>query len=163
MRLKVIEKTNAHTVYLGLGSNMGDRGKNIQEAINRLNSNCNMVVVSVSPLYNTAPFGFESQPDFLNGAAEIRTNLAPYEVLEACMDVEKSLGRIRTLRWGPRIIDLDILFYDDMILNDERLVIPHPLLHEREFVLLPLKDIAPEITHPIYKISVLKMYETLYR
>ena len=79
------------------------------------------------------------------------------------MDVEKSLGRIHTLRWGPRIIDVDILFYDDMILNDERLVIPHPLLHEREFVLLPLKDIAPEMVHPIYKISVLKMYEALCR
>ena len=150
-----------HNVYLGLGSNMGDREKNLRDAIGMLGGLNYTDVAAVSPFYATSPWGYAEQPDFLNCAVLINTALSPYALLEACMDLERRLGRVRAVRWGPRVIDLDILFYDNLVLKDEKLEIPHPLLHEREFVLQPLKDIAPDLVHPILGVTVSRLYEKL--
>jgi len=146
-------------VYLGLGSNMGDREKTLIDAIGMLGDMNNTEVAAVSPFYATSPWGYAEQPDFLNCAVLIHTSLSPHAVLEACMDIERRLGRVRAVRWGPRVIDLDILFYDNLVLKDEKLEIPHPLLHEREFVLLPLKDIAPDFVHPVFGVTISRLYE----
>ena len=160
---KIAKAGNAatHSVYLGLGSNLGEREKNLTEAIGMLKALPNTEVAAVSAFHTTTPWGYVDQPDFLNCAVLINTTLSPHAILEACMDIERRLGRVRAVRWGPRVIDIDILFYDDMIIKDEGLQIPHPLLHEREFVLLPLTDIAPGLVHPVFGMTVSSLYERL--
>ena len=133
----------AQTAFLGLGSNQGDRAALLAQAVSRLNGVPGIQVVAVSSLYATAPVGVEDQPEFLNAAAEIRTVLAPRELLAACLRTEAGLGRVRTERWGPRTIDLDVLLYGDRRLAEEGITLPHPRLPERAFVLAPLAEIAP--------------------
>ncbi len=106
-------------------------------------------VVKVSGLYQTQPWGVAEQPDFLNQALWIETGLSPFEVLDAAKNIEKTMGRTVVIRWGERIIDIDLLFYGDTVLESERLVIPHPRLHERNFALAPLAEIAPDLRHPV--------------
>jgi len=137
--------------YIGIGSNMGDKKDNINNAINLLKEKC--TVIKVSTLIKTAPEGYTDQPDFLNGAIEVDTSLTPKELMDFLLNIENSLGRKRTIKNGPRIIDLDILLYEDKIINDT-LEIPHPRMHERKFVLIPLKEIAPNVIHPILKKSI---------
>ncbi|MDI3508134.1 MAG: 2-amino-4-hydroxy-6-hydroxymethyldihydropteridine diphosphokinase [Clostridiales bacterium] len=146
-------------VYLALGSNIGDRDRYIREAIDMLNGHEAIKIVKVSSTYNTAPVGYTDQVDFLNAAVAIDTTLSPRELLAACLDIEQRLGRVRTIRWGPRTIDIDIIFYDDLIIDDGILTVPHPRMHERGFVLRPLYDIAPNAVHPIYKKTVEQMYD----
>lgn len=136
-------------VYLGLGSNLGKRRENIEASLALLMENPSIRVKKISSLIETEPEGIKKQPFFLNGVAEIETDLSPSLLLKLLKSIEKVLGRKATRRWGPRIIDLDILLYGDLIIDDENLKIPHPLLTERDFVLTPLKEIAPEVTHPI--------------
>ena len=107
-----------------------------------------------SSMYETKPWGLTDQPDFVNMAVEAETDLAPIELLEMLKKIEKDMGRRDTIRWGPRIIDLDILLYDDIILKTDSLTIPHPLMHEREFVLGPLSEIAGDLIHPVLKKSI---------
>ena len=135
-------------ILIGLGSNIGDRQKNIITAIQKLGMHQKISIEKISSLYETKPVGVTAQPDFLNGAISIATDLTPHKLLEVCLDVECQMGRIRDLRWGPRNIDIDILVYDDHVIMDEVLHIPHPRLHERSFVLIPLQEIAEGI--PIY-------------
>jgi 2-amino-4-hydroxy-6-hydroxymethyldihydropteridine diphosphokinase len=151
----------AEIAYLGLGSNMGDRRKHIADAVDMLKNTDGVVVNAVSPLYETKPEGYTEQADFLNCAAEILTTLCPLDLLAACMRIEDALGRRRVMKWGPRTADLDILFYGDLITESEGLTLPHPLLHERIFVLLPLTDIAPDKIHPILKVSILELYKNI--
>lgn len=135
-----------HRVYLSLGSNLGDRRGYLRRAIDALPPPVR--VLRLSPLYETAPWGYLEQDDFLNIVVEAETVLQPLELLEHLKSIEALLGRTTNFRFGPREIDLDILFYDDLILAGDRLTIPHPRLHERAFALVPLADLAPELVHP---------------
>ncbi len=155
-------KPKQHDAYIGLGSNLGLREKNIATALNALQTTKEIDVVKVSGLYeNKAVGGPPDQPDFINAAAHVRTTLSPERLLAVCLNVESSLGRKRDIPWGPRTIDLDILFYDDEILSTSELTIPHPLLHERRFVLEPLAEIAPELIHPAMEETVTQLLKAL--
>jgi len=131
-------------IALGLGSNLGNRAENIMNALNCLCANYPITLLQVSSLYETAPVGFLNQPSFLNAVAEIQTLLDPLSLLEACLQTEKLLGRIRDIKWGPRSIDIDLLLYHAIRLESEALTLPHPFLHERRFVLEPLLEIAQD-------------------
>jgi 2-amino-4-hydroxy-6-hydroxymethyldihydropteridine diphosphokinase len=133
-------------VYLGLGTNVGQRRQNLERAVAGLGEV--MAITAVSPIYQTPPWGLTGQPDFLNLCLEATTTLAPLDLLHFTRQLERELGREKTVRWGPRLIDIDILFYDDLILRSEELTIPHPRMAERAFVLVPLADIAPDLVHP---------------
>ena len=144
-----------HIVYLALGSNLGDRLANLKGAIAALPPQ--MEVEAKSSVYETPPWGYEDQPKFLNQVIKAQTYLDPEPLLKHLKRLEVALGRKETFQNGPRLIDMDILFYDDLVLNSSSLVIPHPRLHERGFVLLPLMDIAPELVHPVSKKTVREM------
>lgn len=134
-------------VYLGLGSNLGDREANLREALRRLEER--VVLDALSSLYETPPLGPPDQPWYLNAACCGTTELGPKELLAFVKGIEQGMGRVPTVCWGPRIIDLDILFYDSLVLRTPELVIPHPGIPDRPFVLAPLADIAPEFIHPL--------------
>jgi 2-amino-4-hydroxy-6-hydroxymethyldihydropteridine diphosphokinase len=136
-------------VYVGLGSNLGDREQTIRGALERLESDPEIAVVAVSSLRETDPVGYTDQPKFLNGAAALRTDLAPRALLERMLEVERRLGRERSgPRYGPRTIDLDLLLYGDEEINEPGLRIPHPRLGEREFVLEPLAELDSGLLVP---------------
>lgn len=134
--------------FIGLGSNLGDRQANLMAAVSRLGLERSVRIVSLSSIYETKPVGRIEQPSFLNAVAKIETGLSPGELLDRMMTIENSLGRIRTVRWGPRTIDLDLLLYEDLILNSPGLILPHPEMTRRFFVLAPLAEIAPELKLP---------------
>ena len=135
-----------HKIYLSLGSNLGDRGAHLEAALAALPPSVR--VVRRSPIYETEPWGYTDQPKFLNMAAEAETDLAPQELLKHLKSIEADMGREITFRNGPRIIDIDILLYDELILDKGRLHLPHPNLRERAFVLAPLADLAPDLQLP---------------
>ena len=145
------------TVYIGLGSNLGDRLGFLRRAHQALSHKINMR--AVSPVYETQPVGLLDQPLFLNAVCVGDTSLSPQEILSVCLDIEQQLGRTRTLRNGPRTIDLDILFYDQIMSDNHALTLPHPRIHERAFVLAPLSDIAPDFIHPILGVSIQDLLE----
>ena len=130
--------------YLGLGSNLGDRLAHLQRAVDALAATTGIRVVAVSDVYETAPVGGPAQDDFLNAVVAIDTDLAPRDLLAVAMDVEQREERVRTVRWGPRTLDVDILLYGDEQVDEPDLEIPHPRMHERAFVLAPLRDVAPD-------------------
>ncbi|QIB27406.1 2-amino-4-hydroxy-6-hydroxymethyldihydropteridine diphosphokinase [Caloranaerobacter azorensis] len=132
-------------VYLGVGTNLGDRLNNLNEAIRLIKNFRNTEVIKISKIYETEPWGYTLQDKFLNLCMEIETDLDPFELLEECQKVETILKRKRYFRWGPRTIDVDILIYDDVSINDDKLTIPHPRIQERAFVLVPLKDLNENI------------------
>ena len=146
---------DTHIVYLALGSNLGDREENLKQAIAALPPQ--MVVKARSHVYETQPWGYEDQPKFLNQVIKVKTYLDPEPLLKHLKRLEVALGRKASFPNGPRLIDLDILFYDDRVFNTPSLVIPHPRLHERGFVLLPLMDIDPDLVHPVNNKSVREM------
>lgn len=135
--------------YIGIGSNVGDKQGNCRRAIEALGSDPRNRLVRCSPLYNTEPVGKTDQDWFVNGVVSLKTSMEPRELLEFLVSIERKMGRVREEKWGPRTIDLDILFYGDEILNETDLRVPHPRLHERRFVLVPLKDVAPDLVHPV--------------
>ncbi|BCN87530.1 2-amino-4-hydroxy-6-hydroxymethyldihydropteridine diphosphokinase [Staphylococcus argenteus] len=134
--------------YLGLGSNIGDRENQLNEAIKMLNEYDGIDVLKVSSIYETAPVGYTEQPNFLNLCIGIETTLSVSELLERCLDVEARLHRVRKERWGPRTIDVDILLYGNEITELPNLSVPHPRMNERAFVLIPLNDIAEDVIEP---------------
>lgn len=138
-----------HTAYLSLGTNMGDKKKNLLEAIEKIGKLENTKVTSQSTILETEPFGYIEQDMFLNTCIEIKTLFTPQELLEKLLSIELEMGRVRTIKWGPRIIDIDILFFDDEIIQDKNLAVPHPWISERMFVLEPLCEIAPNLIHPL--------------
>jgi 2-amino-4-hydroxy-6-hydroxymethyldihydropteridine diphosphokinase len=144
-----------HTVYLALGSNLGDRLANLKQAIAALPPQ--MEVKAKSRVYETPPWGYADQPMFLNQVIKANTYLEFEPLLKHIKRLEIALGRKPSFKNGPRLIDLDILFYDDLVMETPSLVIPHPHMHERGFVLLPLMDIAPDLVHPVHKKSVREM------
>ncbi|HIE03190.1 MAG TPA: 2-amino-4-hydroxy-6-hydroxymethyldihydropteridine diphosphokinase [Candidatus Latescibacteria bacterium] len=134
--------------YIGLGSNLGDRARYLREAIRRLKALPGTKLEAVSSFYDTAPVGVEDQPRFLNAVVKLCTELPPKRLLEGLLEIEKKLGRKRTRRWGPRTVDLDLLLYDDQVISEPELQVPHPRMHERSFVLVPLAELDPEVLHP---------------
>lgn len=148
-----------HEVYLGLGANLGDRAATLRAARSSLAPEVELV--RCSRLYETPPWGDLDQPTFLNAVCHGHTALSPSALLAQLKQIERDLGRVATRRWGPRAIDLDILFYDDLVLSTPTLTIPHALLHERAFVLLPLRELAPELQHPLLHRSIDALAEVL--
>lgn len=130
------------TAYIGLGSNLGDRLGYLQAAVLRLHAHEGIRVARCSSVYETAPVGFTDQPPFLNMAIEVETTLPPLELLGVMLEAERALGRVRTVRWGPRTIDLDLLVYGDVAMRTGRLELPHPRMAERAFVLVPLLELC---------------------
>ena len=136
------------TAFLGLGSNLGEREHNIREALRMIEERGAARVVVVSSLIETAPVGYTDQPDFINAVARVDTTLGPEELLAAALEVEKAMGRERAIRWGPRVIDIDILLYDEVTVSRPDLILPHPEMMSRRFVLEPLAEIAPDLILP---------------
>ncbi len=141
---------------------MGRRKNNIAAALNALETTKEIDVIKVSKLYETDPVGGPpDQRPYMNAAAELKTSLTPERLLAVCQNIENALGRKRTIRWGPRTIDLDILLYDQEVIATPELTIPHPLMHERQFVMEPLVEIAPEVIHPMYERSAAELLRML--
>jgi len=147
-------------VFIGLGSNLGDKDSYLNKALLALNT-AETSVLKVSSKYDTKPVGYIEQDDFLNCVAKVETILTPRELLTSLMNIENDLGRVRTLRWGPRTIDLDIILFDNLILQQEDLIIPHPRMAERLFVLIPLNEIAPYALHPILNKRIYELKDEL--
>lgn len=135
-------------VYIGIGSNLGRREEQCMRAIGVMREK-GLMVLRHSSLHETEPWGNENQPSFINAVVEVETGLKPIPLLALLKQIEHDMGRQHTVRWGPRMIDLDILFYDDLKMDEPGLSIPHPLMHERVFVLAPLAEIAPDLVHPV--------------
>ena len=152
-----------HTVYIALGSNLGDKEANLCLGVEGLRSTRGCRVEAVSDFLVTAPYGGVEQDDFLNGAMKIRTLLTPHELLERLHEIEQEAKRERVVRWGPRTLDLDILLYDDLILDEEDLHIPHIEMYKRDFVLKPLCQIAPYARHPVYNRTAAELLADLER
>jgi len=134
--------------YLGLGSNMGDRQKELEFALEQLQKHPHIQLIQVATFLETDPEGYPEQDKFLNTAAAVETTLTPRQLLAALQQIEQDAGRVRTIRWGPRTLDIDILIYDNLISGDPDLTIPHPRMRERAFVLLPMLEIAPDLPVP---------------
>ncbi len=148
-------------VFLGLGSNVGDRSANIARAKRLIGRVTGVRIVRVSPQIETKPVGYEDQPDFINAVVEIETALHPHDLLSAVKRIEREMGREETFRFGPRSIDIDILLYGDRVVDEPDLTIPHPRMHERLFVLEPLARIAPEVVHPVIRRRVVEIRDDL--
>jgi dihydroneopterin aldolase/2-amino-4-hydroxy-6-hydroxymethyldihydropteridine diphosphokinase len=150
-----------HKAYLGIGSNIGDKEAYLNNAVDALYDNDNLRVLMVSKFIETKPYGPIEQDNFLNGCVEVETLYTPEELLNAVNSIEKQEGRVRDIHWGPRTLDIDILMYDNLIVDKPDLKIPHIEMHKREFVLEPLNQIAPYLIHPIYRKTVKQMLEEL--
>ncbi|MEZ0322961.1 MAG: 2-amino-4-hydroxy-6-hydroxymethyldihydropteridine diphosphokinase [Hydrogenothermaceae bacterium] len=144
-------------VYLGLGSNVGDRTKFLMNAVHILSEKLN--IIKTSRIYTSKPIGYIDQDIFLNMAIYCRTDMDLKSLFDFIKEVEKKVGRVERFRWGPREIDIDILFFNNEVYNSEDLIVPHPRLHERDFVLVPLIDINPKLIHPVLNKTVEKLLE----
>ena len=149
------------TVYIGLGSNLGAPEDNLRAALERLAQVEGVERIDVSPFYRTAPFGITDQPEFVNAVARLSTTLEPRALLDTLLEIEKEMGRVRKQKWGPRLIDLDILLFGGRVIEEPGLTVPHPGIAERGFVLAPLADLAADLPHPILKQSVRQLYDAL--
>ncbi|MEA3486573.1 MAG: 2-amino-4-hydroxy-6-hydroxymethyldihydropteridine diphosphokinase [Thermodesulfobacteriota bacterium] len=147
--------------FLGMGSNVGNPASNCVSAVKRISDVDGVRVLRCSSLYKTQPVGLEEQDWFVNGVIEIRTGLRPRALMDVMQRVEDEMGRLRGEKWGPRIIDIDILLYGQAVMDEEGLVIPHAELHKRRFVLVPLNEIAPCAIHPVFGISVRGLLDRL--
>lgn len=146
--------------YLLLGTNLGDRAENLNTAILFIETEVGQVFAK-SSVYETAAWGKTDQPGFLNCAVGVRSKFEPLELLKMLLDIEQKMGRVRLERWGERLIDIDIIFYDDVVFSDENLQLPHPEMHKRRFVLEPLNEIAENFIHPIFKEKVSSILSNL--
>lgn len=146
--------------YIALGSNLGDKEKNLRRALLLLTQQ-GVEVVRVSSFLSTEPYGVTDQPQFLNAVACVRTSLAPLALLDVLLATELAMGRMRLRHWGERNIDLDLLLYEDVVLDTPRLRLPHPDMQNRDFVLLPLAEIAPELKHPTLQKTIWELKENL--
>lgn len=149
-----------HKSYIALGSNMGNKKENLDNALGLINKS-HTKVIRVSEFITTEPWGYEDQEEFLNGVCEVRTLLTPEELMDFLLNCEKQLKRERIIKWGPRTIDLDILLYDHIVTEGEKIVIPHPRMEERSFVIDPLSEIAPYYVHPILNKRIIDIKKDL--
>ena len=152
---------STYVAYIGFGSNIGDRLKHIQNAIHALSKTEGITLLKISSVYKTDPIGYEAQGEFLNGVIAIQTSLPPLSLLHTLKNIETVVGRQHRIRWGPREIDLDLLIYGDLCLQTEQLVVPHPEMHLRRFVLVPLAEIARDLVHPVCQESIQTLLERL--
>ncbi len=150
-----------HNVFIAIGTNLGDKEENIRQSIKKMEQN-NIHIIKKSNVYKTMPYGYKNQPVFLNCVVQAETMLSPEELLYTLLSIEKQMGRKRKIHWGPRIIDLDIIFYDNLIINSSNLKIPHPDMQNREFVLKPLCDIAPNFVHPVLHKTMKELLKELH-
>ena len=142
-----------HTAYIALGSNLGDKEANLRRALELLIER-GVEIVKTSTFISTEPYGVTDQPQFLNGVCEVRTSLVPLALLHTLLEIEQEMGRVRLRHWGERNIDLDLLLYEDVVMDTPELKLPHPDMQNRDFVLMPLAEIAPELVHPILQKSI---------
>lgn len=159
--VEIMIERKRHKAYIGLGSNIGDKEKYLKEAINKISSEKSVEIGKQSSFIVTKPWGYTEQDDFLNAVIEINTTLEPEELMDLLLKIEAELDRERIIKWGPRTIDLDIIMYDDLITSDEKVILPHPRMHEREFVLKSLNEIAPYLMHPVLNKRVFTLLEEL--
>ena len=150
-----------HTAYIALGSNMGNRQGFFDMAADEIDADENCVLLKIADSIETKPYGVEEQDDFLNSCMEIRTLYFPKELLNLCRNIEKKANRVRTMHWGPRTLDLDIIFYDDEVISEDNLIVPHIEMHKRTFVLGPLAQIAPNKIHPLLNKRVIELLDDL--
>lgn len=150
-----------HKAYLSIGSNIGDKKENLLKAIESIGKLEDTEVTKVSTILETEPFGVVDQDDFLNACLEIKTLFTPQELLKELLGIEEKMGRVRIKKWGPRIIDIDILLYDKEVIEDDNLAVPHPWMCERSFVLDPLCEIAPNVIHPLKRESIFNLKRKL--
>ncbi len=148
------------SIFIALGSNLGNKEKNLKDAL-RLLSCKGITVCRVSDFFTTKPYGVTDQPDFLNAVAEVETDKSPMELLHILLQIEQEMGRRRTRRWGERNIDLDLLLYDNQIIDLPDLKVPHPDMQNREFVLCPLAQIAPDTVHPVLRKAIEQLWKEL--
>jgi 2-amino-4-hydroxy-6-hydroxymethyldihydropteridine diphosphokinase len=149
-----------HTAYVGIGSNLDNPERNCQQAIELLN-NYYAQVVACSSLYQTEPVGYTPQPRFINAVVKLKTYLSPAQLLDELKSIEQKLGKEIKIRWGPRTIDLDLLLYDNLIIDEGGIQVPHPRMHTRSFVLIPLAELAAELMHPVLGLSMQELLKQI--
>jgi len=149
------------TVYIGIGSNMGDPSRNCLDAIDRIGRIDGCEIIRQSRLYLTEPVGVKAQEWYINGAVSLSTVLPGLDLIKRLLDIETDMGRVRTMKWGPRVIDLDMLLYGQDIINDKFLTIPHPLMHMRRFVMAPMTELAPDLMHPVLGKTMIELYREM--
>ncbi|MCR4944445.1 MAG: 2-amino-4-hydroxy-6-hydroxymethyldihydropteridine diphosphokinase [Clostridium sp.] len=154
-------KRGWHEAYLSIGSNIGNKVENLNQAVEYLKKDDNITIEKISSFIETEPWGKTDQDIFVNGALKIRTILSPKELVTKLLAIEEKMHRVRIEKWGPRIIDLDLIFYDNLVLEDDFVTVPHPRMEEREFVLAPLFEIAPNKVHPLLNKRVFRLLEDL--
>ncbi|MDF1617079.1 2-amino-4-hydroxy-6-hydroxymethyldihydropteridine diphosphokinase [Petrocella sp. FN5] len=150
-----------HEAYIAIGSNMGKREEILLQAIEAINVSGHSLVEKVSELRETKPWGYIDQEDFINGVIRVKTLLSPRKLMEYLLDIEKTFKREREIHWGPRTLDLDLIFYDNLVTEDEKVVLPHPRMAQRRFVLKPLSELAPFKVHPLLKKRVIDLLAEL--
>ena len=150
-----------HTAYIAFGSNLGDKQKNIAKALQKIDEHAEIHITKESSIIETEPWGYQNQDNFLNSVIEVQTSLSAEELMKTLLEIESKLGRVREIKNGPRTIDLDIIFFDNQISEDEFITLPHPRMHEREFVLKPLAEVNPDYIHPILNKTTKELLEEL--